>query len=127
MTDFRTFGPTPAAGGRSLLGRRLGRLALAAILCLPGAAIAQTAGTGDAGETETNPCQVEPQDGDTAEDRTTQDRTAEDRTDDGPSLSDCNGVLTPPPTGDPEIREPAPDTGTTPVIPPGAVPQQPPG
>ena len=43
-----------------------------------------------------------------------------------PSLENCNGVLTPPRTGDEEIEEPAPNTGTTPVIPPGAVPEQPP-
>ena len=49
-------------------------------------------------------------------------------TDDGSrlSLQDCNGVLKPPPTGDREIEETPPDIGTTPVIPPGAVPQQPP-
>lgn len=41
-------------------------------------------------------------------------------------LDRCNGVLQPPPTGDAEIREPAPDGGKTPVIPPGALPQQPP-
>jgi hypothetical protein len=36
----------------------------------------------------------------------------------------CNGVLIPPPTGDAEIIEPAPDVGTTPVIPPDSVPEQ---
>lgn len=41
-------------------------------------------------------------------------------------LDKCNGVLQPPPTGDAEIREPAPDTGETPVIPPSALPEQPP-
>ncbi len=37
----------------------------------------------------------------------------------------CKGVLIPPPTGDTEIIEPAPEVGTTPVIPPDAVPDQP--
>jgi len=43
-----------------------------------------------------------------------------------PALEDCNGVLVPPPTGDEEIEEPPPETGTTPVIPPGRVPETPP-
>jgi hypothetical protein len=43
------------------------------------------------------------------------------------TLDNCNGVLRPPPTGDAEIREPAPNTGETPVVPPSALPdQQPP-
>ena len=33
-------------------------------------------------------------------------------------LQRCKGVLIPPPTGDSEMVEPAPETGTTPVIPP---------
>ena len=41
-------------------------------------------------------------------------------------LAPCDGVLQPPPTGDAEIAEPPPDTGETPVIPPGALPEQPP-
>lgn len=41
------------------------------------------------------------------------------------SLEDCSGVLVPPKIGDQEIVEPPPNTGTTPVIPPGAVPEQP--
>ncbi|MCQ8781485.1 hypothetical protein [Mangrovibrevibacter kandeliae] len=42
-------------------------------------------------------------------------------------LADCGGVLTPPGGVDPQIQAPAPDPnpGTTPVIPPGAVPEQP--
>ena len=42
-------------------------------------------------------------------------------------LADCSDVLTPPATNDPEIQAPAPDPtpGTTPVIPPNSVPDQP--
>jgi len=40
-------------------------------------------------------------------------------------LERCKGVLKPPPTGDTESDIPAPDTGKTPVIPPGALPDQP--
>jgi hypothetical protein len=42
------------------------------------------------------------------------------------TLEKCRGVLQPPATGDGRIVEPAPDTGKTPVIPPGSVPEQPP-
>lgn len=42
------------------------------------------------------------------------------------SLDECNGVLVPPKTGDREMRMEPPDKGTTPVIPPGALPAQPP-
>ncbi|GAB1580359.1 hypothetical protein [Phyllobacterium phragmitis] len=40
-------------------------------------------------------------------------------------LERCKGVLKPPPTGDTESDIPPPDTGKTPVIPPGIVPDQP--
>lgn len=39
-------------------------------------------------------------------------------------LDECNSVLAPPKVGDGEIVEPAPDTGTIIVVPPGAVPEQ---
>lgn len=39
-------------------------------------------------------------------------------------LGRCNGVIRPPKVGDQEIVEPAPEIGTMPVIPPGALPQQ---
>lgn len=42
-------------------------------------------------------------------------------------LEDCDGVLKPPRTGAPQIEETPPDIGTTPVIPPGQIPAQPPG
>ncbi|WP_416357186.1 hypothetical protein ACLNGM_03390 [Aureimonas phyllosphaerae] len=44
-------------------------------------------------------------------------------------LADCGGVLTPPPTGTSGIEAPVPDPdpGTTPVIPPSVVPDQPNG
>ncbi|TPJ14407.1 hypothetical protein FJW04_18150 [Mesorhizobium sp. B2-7-3] len=40
-------------------------------------------------------------------------------------LKSCDGVLKAPKIGDKEMVEPAPHVGTMPVIPPGAVPQQP--
>lgn len=42
------------------------------------------------------------------------------------TLTPCGGVLEPPPTGDEDLTEPAPDQGKTPVIKPGEVPPQPP-
>jgi hypothetical protein len=39
-------------------------------------------------------------------------------------LDRCNGVLKPPPHADGEIEEAPPDTGRTPVIPPGQLPEQ---
>ena len=41
------------------------------------------------------------------------------------ALDACNGVLTPPRTGDQEMPMEPPDKGKTPVIPPGAIPPQP--
>lgn len=38
-------------------------------------------------------------------------------------LAPCNGVLAPPPVGDSELVEPAPKTGTMPVIRPNDLPQ----
>src|ERR1043166_4225064 len=39
-------------------------------------------------------------------------------------LSDCNGVLKPPSTGDSDFVEPAPSVGDTPIIRPGEIPQR---
>lgn len=39
-------------------------------------------------------------------------------------LEDCDGVLKPPKTGDPELVKPAPNKGVTPVIPPKALPDK---
>ncbi|MDN2578511.1 hypothetical protein [Aquibium sp. ELW1220] len=39
------------------------------------------------------------------------------------TLDRCGGVLSPPAVGDPEMVEPAPDAGVTPIIPPSAVPE----
>lgn len=40
-------------------------------------------------------------------------------------LDETNGIIRPPAGVDPEMHVPPPDTGTTPVIPPEAVPPQP--
>lgn len=99
------------------------------LLCVGSAnmALAQTSdGTGNSA-TPADPCRVEPQDqnDDGQNGGYGNDETADpDDSAERPSLEDCNGVLAPPTVGDGEIVEPAPDTGTMPVIPPGTVPQQ---
>jgi len=99
------------------------RLALAAVTLLfwsgaAGLAMAQTAdGKGDVGAAG-QPCRVEP------DDRSGETKGAEGK-DESSMLEDCNGVLVPPKIGDQELVEPPPKTGTMPVIPPGALPQQP--
>lgn len=104
-------------------GSRMLCLAATTLLCWPGAlgvAAAQTSnGNGDSDRS--NPCQVEP-----GNQNEGTERNNEGEARPRPSLEDCNGVLTLPRTGDPEIEERPSDTGTTPVIPPGAVPGQPP-
>ena len=57
------------------------------------------------------PCQANP-------DAASTDKTLAEQ------LDECNSVLTPPKVGDGEIVEPAPDTGTIIVVPPGALPEQ---
>jgi hypothetical protein len=42
------------------------------------------------------------------------------------TLAPCDGVLAPPPVGDPEIAVDPPALGETPIIPPGLLPPQPP-
>ncbi len=39
-------------------------------------------------------------------------------------LEECQGVMTPPPTGDGDIAEPPPEGGKTPVITPPEMPEQ---
>ena len=63
-------------------------------------------------------CQAQPQDQEEGATATIRSLTE--------TLDDCNGVLIPPPTGDTELTEPAPNVGETPVIRPGEIPQQPP-
>lgn len=73
-----------------------------------------------------DPCQAEPEDKEDEAGKNEKDQSPDSQLS-AEMLDRCNGVLSPPPTGDREIEEPPADTGTTPVIPPGTVPQQPPG
>lgn len=94
--------------------------ALLTALCVAAAlpALAQTAPQAEPGVTRED-CRAAPEaGGDQAAQPSADNLTAK--------LDACNGVLQPPPTGDSEIREPAPKGGETPVIPPGALPEQPP-
>jgi hypothetical protein len=100
-------------------------LLAAVLLCLTGAVAPATAQSQDDGAEKTDtddPCQAEPDDpgGDTKRNGAEANGISPEE------LERCKGVLTPPKTGDQEIEEPAPDTGETPVLPPGGVPEQPP-
>jgi hypothetical protein len=72
-----------------------------------------------------SPCQAEPDRNGSADGGTgRQQPPAGDLTQ---KLDPCDGVLKPPPTGDGDMTEPAPDLGNMPIIRPGEVPPQPPG
>ncbi|WP_315927008.1 hypothetical protein [Mesorhizobium sp. SP-1A] len=68
-------------------------------------------------------CQAKPQD-QTGKSKNG-DASKAQPSDPGDQLSDCSGVLKPPPTGD-TMAAPPPAKGNTPIIRPGEVPQQPP-
>lgn len=108
--------------------RRISVFAAAALLCWTGtlgAAVAQASdGSGDTQRVQ--PCVAKPEDqakGNDGNDALGGNDKAENRPQ--PSPGECGGVLVPPKTGDQEMRIEPPDKGTTPVIPPGAIPEQP--
>jgi hypothetical protein len=95
--------------------------ALACIVETIGLAAAQSP-NGAEEAAPSDPCQVKPED------------RSENLTPDGSkeasrapvTLEHCEGVLTPPKTGDEEIEEPPPDTGRIRIIQPDNMPEQPP-
>jgi hypothetical protein len=68
---------------------------------------------------QAQPCQAQPDKPGNSPDATPKS----DMTSKESKLGGCNGVLTPPTVGDPELVKPAPDVGKMPVIPPRAVPE----
>ncbi|MER9140334.1 hypothetical protein [Mesorhizobium sp. M0047] len=87
------------------------------MLALAAPAAAQTDQQNDSTVPQADKCRAQPEQG------------AKQQPDSGnltEKLSDCGGVLKPPPTGDQGMAAPAPDEGKTPVIKPGEVPPQPP-
>ncbi|WP_187969436.1 hypothetical protein [Aquibium microcysteis] len=75
-------------------------------------------------EAEAEPCAIDP------DAKAAQSPGGEERDEDGAAdsslsatLDRCGGVLKPPAVGDPDMVEPAPDAGVTPIIPPSAVPE----
>ena len=97
------------------------------LLALSGPAAAQASDEGSARQAD--PCQAEPQVDQQGQAAANEQRETAGAVDDdelSEMLERCRGVLKPPPTGDKEIAEPPPDTGTTPIIPPGSLPEQPP-
>ncbi len=116
----------PDPGSPGPLSARTIALATAILLCWPGAANLALAQTADGGEAQGSPCQVDPGYGsDGAQRDGSGTGEGQNEATARPSLEDCNGVLVPPRIGDPDIVQPSPDAGTTPVIPPGTVPVQP--
>jgi hypothetical protein len=91
---------------------------LISLLALTAPAAAQTAEP-----TKPAPCQAEPQANAQQDAQSAENGQGDSATQ---KLAPCGGVLKPPPTGDSEMTEPAPDAGKTPVIKPGEVPAQPP-
>lgn len=104
---------------------RLSFVVALVVACIAGSASAIAQATDKTpDQSPASPCQAQPneqtgKDKDKAADR----ENGENKTLSG-KLDRCNGVLVPPKTGDKQIEEPAPDVGTTPVIPPEAVPKQ---
>jgi hypothetical protein len=94
------------------------------VVCILGTVALATAQSPNGGEelVPVDPCQAKPEDH--SEDPTTD--TSKKAQPSQNALEDCKGVLTPPTTGDEEIEEPPPDTGTTRIIRPDDVPEQPP-
>lgn len=97
---------------------RLAVLALACAAAWAGPAFAQSSPGAEPG-VSVDECQVEPMD--ETESQSEAPAPDENLT---AKLDKCNGVLQPPPTGDADIKEEPPASGKTPVIPPGALPEE---
>ena len=98
---------------------------IAAALLAPAPALAQDGTAAPPGDCEVRPDQTPGTDTTDDAERNDDDsqQAAETLTQ---KLDPCNGVLDPPPVGDSEMAEPAPDIGETPVIRPNEVKPQPP-
>lgn len=104
-------------GRRTAAKLRGGSLVIAMAVAATLPATISNAQTPDESDPTTgNPCLVEPNPEQGAAPKDDKELTEK--------LDRCNGVLQPPPTADREIEEPPPDTGKTPVIPPGELPEQ---
>lgn len=99
------------------------KLAVAMLVCIVGTVTSATAQLdGEQEVVPADPCQARPEarSEDLPPDQPKEDSRSRN------ALEHCEGVLTPPKTGDEEMEEPPPDTGTTRIIRPGDVPEQPP-
>ena len=99
-------------------------LAIVVGMAILSAAMPASAQT-DAKPAPASPCQAQPDANSNAGNNG--GRSGEDKTQAGSlteKLDPCNGVLKPPPTGDTDMTEPAPNQGKTPIIKPGDVPSQ---
>lgn len=105
------------------MSRRARNIHLAAVCCVFGMMLSAGAYAEDANNGKQSDCTAPPvqQNQDQKQGRHQEpDSATGHRTD----LSDCNGVVKPPSTGDTDLVRPAPAAGDTPVIPPGDIPQQ---
>lgn len=100
---------------QTISANRGSRLAIITMIC------ALTCVGGASAQQPPADCQAPPQDGQ-AGGNTEPNRQHSDGS--GNMISDCEGVLQPPPMPDQGLVEPAPDVGRTPVVPPSSTPPQ---
>lgn len=110
---------------------RSGALALILTLLVCSACIPPSYAQEDEPENQApaeDPCQAQPEETQPPERQPGAADQGQERDETQAQLLDrCNGVLTPPDVGEPEMVEPPPDVGRTPVIRPDELPRQQPG
>ncbi|WP_234905864.1 hypothetical protein [Affinirhizobium pseudoryzae] len=94
-----------------------GVLAAVSVLAMATGALAQAQNTTPTPQTQTDNCVARPDQDPQAQQRDVPGGTTQ-------KLANCDSVLKPPAVGDPEMVEPAPSVGDTPVIKPGDLPPE---
>lgn len=109
--------PYQTTAGKSLLVHWIGvNLPVSVVFALQAIAVANAQTPNESGATVGDPCLAEP--------KHNQDTLTDNDQELTEKLDRCNGVLKPPPAEDQEIEAQPPETGKTPVIPPGELPEQ---
>ncbi|WP_137392234.1 hypothetical protein [Rhodoligotrophos defluvii] len=96
---------------------KFGTLACSALLVLATASFAQAQDLAPGEAAPPQDCVLDPELGPPADEK--------EREPSLQALTPCEGVIRPPRVGDSELVTPPPDVGTTPVIPPRLLPEQP--
>lgn len=109
----------PGMSSRLSAGVAIGMLALLVPSC---AVMAQTTVKPDPNDPCASELGQQAPEGESGQDAAGTDQESNAET--GERLARCGDVLKPPKTGDTELVKPAPETGTTPVIPPKVLPKQ---